>query len=85
VPTQQVVDASGNTRLYLYSIPDPQAQAEEHAAFRAHVARDANGGRDNYYPVTGPLTDVNSPARVALRLEMQAELRRVKEGEGQSG
>jgi hypothetical protein len=76
VATQQVVEASGHTRLYLYSIPDAQAQAEE---FRAHVARDANGGRDNYYPVVGPLTDVNSPARVALRLEMQAELRRVKE------
>jgi hypothetical protein len=39
------------------------------------------GGRDNHSPVTGPLTDVNSPARVQLRLEMQAELRRVREAE----
>jgi hypothetical protein len=38
-------------------------------------------GRDNHSPVAGPLTGVNSPARVQLRPEMQAELRWVKEAE----
>jgi exonuclease-1 len=47
---------------------------------REHVTRDVDGGRGNFDPVRGQLTDVDSPARVALRREMMAELRRVKNG-----